>query len=113
MTDPTGEMRLYLEASNPVKVGDVQSALGYSFGYGRDHRTDSDPWEYCFSNAQDVESETAFLLERDRVIHALLSLVSGEWGADLLYNARGQGSALYHWSSSEGNSHPYQTADWG
>ena len=56
-----------------------------------------------------IESEVRFIAEHDRFIRLLLAEVSAHREADFLYYPPGQASALYHWSSTEGTLHPYQT----
>ena len=102
-------MRLYLNTLGPIVVHELQSALGYGYAYERDHRMVTDPWDYAFGDARRLESEDTFNLERDRIIHVLLAQVLGAWEADFLYHPPGQGSALYHWSSTEGKLLPYRT----
>jgi hypothetical protein len=41
----------------------------------------------------------------------MLSEISCDWDADLVYHPPGRGSAVYHWSSTEGTLHPYRTVN--
>ena len=104
-----GEVRVYLDTAAPVLTAELQSALAYAYAHERDHRNETDPWEYAFSDARQIESGASFELERRRIVDVLLAQVAGDWDADVLYYPRGQASALYHWSSSQGTVHPYRT----
>lgn len=104
-----GEVRLYLNNADRVNVEEIRSTLGYGHAHERDRRTLTDPWEYAFGDAQHLESQGMFNMERERVVRILLSQVPENWDADLLYYAPGQASPSYHWSSTEGTLHHSQT----
>jgi len=96
-----GEVRLYIDAAQPLMMQGVKSALGYGYGAGRDRLNPDDPWEYAFGDARGLASEAAFEIERDRVRNILLSHISGDWEAEFMYYPPRRGSALYFWSSIE------------
>ena len=104
-----GEMQIYLDTAAPVGKEELRSALAYACAHERDHRNETDPWEYAFGDARQIESEASFEMERGRIIRILLVRVRSDWEVDVLYYPHGQASALYHWSSSQGTLHPYRT----
>ena len=106
-----GEVHLYLDTASPIDAKELQARLTYAYSHQREHRTSSDPWESAFFDTRFIPSEAEFLKERDRVVEIMLSAISGQWDANLIYYPPGQPSAPYHWSSSEGILHPYRTVN--
>jgi hypothetical protein len=104
-----GEVRVYLQTAEPVVTDNLRSVLAYAYSHQRDHRNAYDPWESAFGDARQIESEVRFDIERERVVSVLRAQPASHWEADVLYYARGQAQALYHWSSSQGTLHPYRT----
>ena len=105
-----GEQRIYLETETPIDVPAIQSQLGYQYASERPHYNRADPWDCAFGEPRMIDSERGFMKERDRVVEIFTRAFPKGWEAQILYHPPNRGSAIYHWSSTEGTLHPYTLA---
>jgi hypothetical protein len=101
-----GEIRIYLETASQIDLPAVKAQLQYWYAFERPHQTPLDPWGCAFADPRVILSAADCANERDRVIEILEAGLPTSWEADVVYHPPGHASAMYHWSSAEGPTHP-------